>query len=39
MIVIIFIGVPAAAALCFRLLLPVFTVDMPRRRVGPHPFL
>jgi hypothetical protein len=29
MIVIVLIGVPAAAALCFRLLLPLFTVDMP----------
>jgi hypothetical protein len=39
MIVILFIGVPAAAAICFRLLLPLFTVDMPRRHVEPDPFV
>jgi len=37
--VIIFIGVPVAAALCFRLLLPLFTVDMPCRHVEPDPFV
>jgi hypothetical protein len=37
MIVAIFIGVPVAAAVCFRLLLPLFTVDMPCRRVEPGP--
>jgi hypothetical protein len=39
MIVIFLIGVPAAAAICFRLLLPLFTVDMPCRHVEPESFV
>jgi hypothetical protein len=39
MIVIIFMGVAMVAALCFRLLLPLFTVDMPCRRVEPDSFV
>jgi hypothetical protein len=39
MVVLIFLGVPVAAALCFRLLVPLFTVDMPRRHVESDPFL
>jgi len=38
MIVVIFIGVPVATALCFQLLLPLFIVDMPARHVEPGPF-
>jgi hypothetical protein len=37
MIVAIFIGVAVAAAVCFRLLLPLFTVDMPCGRVEHGP--
>jgi hypothetical protein len=37
MMVIVFIGVPLAAAVCFRLLLPLFTVDMPCGRVEHGP--
>jgi hypothetical protein len=39
MLVIIFMSVPVAAALCFRLLIPLFTVDMPCRRVEPDSFV
>ena len=37
MMVLILVGVPVAAALCFRLLLPLFTVDMPCRHVESGP--
>jgi hypothetical protein len=39
MVVYILLSMPVAAAVCFRLLLPLFTVDMPRRRVEPDPFV
>lgn len=39
MMVYILLGVPVAAAFCFRLLLPLFTVDMPRRHVEPESFV
>ena len=34
MMVVIFIIVPLAAAILFRLLVPLFIVDMPRRHGG-----
>jgi hypothetical protein len=39
MIVIIFMGAPVVEAICFRLLLPLFTVDMPCRHAESHPFV
>ena len=39
MIVIIFVGVPLVAAILFRLLIPVFIVDMPRHHRESNPFV
>ena len=39
MIVIIFVGIPLVVAILFRLLIPVFIVDMPRHHRESNPFV